>query len=292
VYTNGADPRGDEVKRIAVWNYFTRISIAWLLTCTPTLGEDNNNLPLVPLPSVVDYTRGAGWGVALGAAAGYGTAYAGSDEYGFGIGLAGAIQWRTGNHLFSLEDLSLGWTSRIKDVWLVHLDASYGGGRESGDSDDGRLDGLEDRDDHLVGVVAIKRSLGSEWRNWIGGNVVAGDSDFGMQGRIAAGHRFGSKLDGTGTEVIVFSTFGNSHSNNRDFGVMASESMTSGLPETNLDGGFRSIGLSLIDRRYLTEHIQFTAQGGIQLYSSDIQDSPIARQNYGAGIGLSLVYQF
>jgi outer membrane scaffolding protein for murein synthesis (MipA/OmpV family) len=180
----------------------------------------------------------------------------------------------------------------VKDVWLVGLAASIVGGRESGDSDEGRLDGLEDRNNSLVGVVAVRRSLGSEWRNWIGGNVEAGNSDFGVGGSIAAGHRFGSKLDGTGTEVIVFSTFGNSHSINRDFGVTASEATTSGLPETNLDGGFRSIGLILIDRRYLTEHIQFTAQGGIQLYSSDIQDSPIARQDYGAGIGLSLVYHF
>ena len=85
--------------RITALNYFAQVSVVWLLTCTSALGEDNNNLPLIPLPSVVDYTRGSGWGAALGAAVGYGNAYAGSDEYEFGISPVGAIQWRTGNHL-------------------------------------------------------------------------------------------------------------------------------------------------------------------------------------------------
>jgi outer membrane scaffolding protein for murein synthesis (MipA/OmpV family) len=282
------------MNKFFAWNYYIKLSVAWLLTCTPALGEDNNNLSLVPLPSVADYTRGAGWGAALGAGIGYGTVYAGSDEYEFEYGPTGAIQWRTGNHLFSLdlEDVSLGWTSRMKDVWLVHLDARYVRGRRSSDSDDGRLDGLENRDDEPIGVVTVRRSLDSEWRNWIRASMAAGNSDFGMQGVIAAGHRFGSKSDGSGTEVTIFSTFGNSDFINRNFGVTASEAAASGLPETDLDGGYRSVGLALIGRRYLTEHIQITAKGRIEFYSSDIQDSPIAREDYGTGVELSAMYHF
>ena len=59
--------------------------------------------PLFPLPFTPDFTRGSGWGVALGLGVEYENAYAGSDEYEFELDPAGAIQWRTGNHLFSWE---------------------------------------------------------------------------------------------------------------------------------------------------------------------------------------------
>ncbi|MFO7684925.1 MAG: hypothetical protein R6V60_02440, partial [Desulfobacterales bacterium] len=70
---------------------------------------ENDELPLVPLPSVFDFTRGAGWGIALGVGVEYGNAYDGSDEYEFEIEPAGAIQYRTGNHLFFWEGIEAGW---------------------------------------------------------------------------------------------------------------------------------------------------------------------------------------
>ena len=79
---------------------------------------------------------------------------------------------------------------------------------------------------------------------------------------------------------------------NRDFGVTEEESITSGLPATDLSGGYRSVGLALVDRRYLTKHIQIITQGGFEYYSSDIRDSPIAREDYEVEVGISAVYQF
>jgi outer membrane scaffolding protein for murein synthesis (MipA/OmpV family) len=267
-------------------------TIVMLMTGAAQLQADESGLPLVPLPSVFDFTRGEGWGVALGAGVEYETAYDGSDEYELEIDPFGAIQWRTGNHLFFWEGMELGWRSRMADVWLVQLAARYEGGREADDSDDGRLDGLEDRDDELVGVIEVRRSLDDEWRNWVAARVMAGGSDIGILGVLAAGHRFGRNLDGTGTEVIFFLTFGDSDFINRDFGITAAESATSGLAETDLDGGYRSTGINLIDRRYLTDHIHIVTQAGIELYSSDIQDSPIAREDYEAELGVAIVYHF
>jgi outer membrane scaffolding protein for murein synthesis (MipA/OmpV family) len=247
---------------------------------------------LVPLPSLPDFTRGEGWGVALGVGFEYENAYDGSDEYEFEIDPAGAVQWRSGNHLFFWEGMELGWRSRMADLWLVQAAARYEGGREEDDSDDDRLDGLEDQDDQLVGVIEVRRSLDDEWRNWVAARIMAGDSNFGLLGVAAIGHRFGSKRDGTGTEAFLFTTFGTSDFINRDFGVTQAESVTSGLPATDLDGGYRSTGISLIDRRYITDHIQIAVQGGFELYSNDIQDSPIAREDYEIEIGVSLVYHF
>ena len=263
-----------------------------LLIAGHAIAQGENELPLVPLPSVFDFTRGGGWGVALGVGVEYETAYDGSDEYEFEIDPAGAIQWRTGNHLFFWEGMELGWRGRLADVWLVQAGARYEDGLEPDDSEDGHLDGFEERDSHLVGFLEVRRAFGQDWRNWICARAMGGETDFGWLGVLAAGHRFGDRLDGTGTEMFIFSTFGTDDFITKDFGVTAADSVASGLPETELDGGYRSTGVTLIDRRYLTRNIHLIAQAGAELYSNDIQDSPVAREDYEIEVGLSIIYQF
>lgn len=271
--------------------HLTSIAVLLLASAIP-VKADGTDQALFPLPSVLDFTRGEGWGVALGAGVEYETAYDGSDEYEFELEPAGAVQWRTGDHLFFWEGIELGWRSRVADLWLVQLAARNEGGRSRDDSDDGKLDGLQDQDDHIVGVVEVRRGFGTEWRNWIGGRVMAGESDFGRLGVLAAGHRFGSRRDGTGTEVFLFTTFGSSTFINKDFGVTPEESLTSGLPATSLDSGYRSAGLTLVDRRNLTNHFHLITQAGMEYYSSDVQNSPVSQQDYEVELSVSLLYRF
>ena len=254
--------------------------------------QDKEVVALVPLPSVFDFTRGGGWGVALGAGVEYEAAYDGSDEYEVELDPAGAVQWRTGNHLLFWEGMELGWRGRLAEVWLVQSGARFEDGLEPDDSEDGALDGIEERDSHVVGFLETRRSFGDDWRNWIGGRVMGGESGFGWLGVLAAGHRFGDQLDGSGTEVYVFSTFGTDDFINKDFGVTAEDAESSGLAETELDGGYRSTGINLIHRRYITDHIHVIAAAEAELYSGDIGDSPIARDDYEAGLELSVVWHF
>ncbi|XKH61616.1 MipA/OmpV family protein [Halomonas sediminis] len=248
--------------------------------------------PLFPLPFTPDFTRGSGWGIALGLGVEYETAYAGSDEYEFELDPAGAIQWRKRNHLFSWEGLELSWTTRQKDQWYIQVDLGFDGEREEGDSDDGRLDGLDERDDEFTGTGEVRYAFDGEWRNYIGTRISMGDSDFGALGFLLAGHRFGSQQDGSGTETIVYVKFGDSNNLNREFGVSPSEATTSGLAETDLDSGYRSTGLRLVDRRYLSEHIQIVSGLELEYYSSDVRDSPIAREDFAAEVELAMVYHF
>ncbi len=60
-------------------------TVAAMLISGQVLAQDQDGLPLVPLPSIFDFTGGSGWGVALGVGAEYETAYDGSDEYEFGL---------------------------------------------------------------------------------------------------------------------------------------------------------------------------------------------------------------
>jgi outer membrane scaffolding protein for murein synthesis (MipA/OmpV family) len=269
------------------------LSAALLCLCAalPAAAADEP-AALVPLPSVLDFTGGEGWGVALGAGVEYEAAYDGSDEYETELEPAGAVQWRRGNQMIFWEGIELGWRGLVSPDWLLQAGARYEDGLDPDDSDDGRLDGIEERDSHVVGFFEARRAFGDNWRNWLGARVMGGPSDFGWLGVLAAGHRFGDRLDGTGTEVFLFTTFGTSDFINKDFGVSAKDSAGSGLPETDLDGGYRSVGLTLVDRRYLTEHLHLVTQAGAELYSSDIQDSPIAREDYEYEVGVSLVWRF
>jgi outer membrane scaffolding protein for murein synthesis (MipA/OmpV family) len=246
----------------------------------------------VPLPSVLDFTGGDGWGVALGVSAEYESAYDGADETELEVEPAGAVHYRKGDHLFFWEGFELGWRGRLADVWLVQAGIRNEGGLEPDDSEDGNLDGILPRDSHVVGFLEVRRAVGEEWRNWVAARVMGGPSDFGVLGVLAAGRRFGDQVDGTGTELYGFMTFGTDKFINKDFGVTAADAVGSGLPVTTLSGGYRSTGVQLVHRRHLTRKLHAIAQAGVEFYSSDIGDSPIARKDTEFEVSLALVWRF
>jgi outer membrane scaffolding protein for murein synthesis (MipA/OmpV family) len=268
------------------------LGVTSLFAGGPAVGGQPAEEALVPLPSVLDFTRGDGFGVALGAGVEYENAYDGADEREFEVEPAGAVHYRTGDHLFFWEGFELGWRGRLADRWLVQAGARYEDGLEPDDSEDGNLDGIEPRDSHVVGFLEVRRGLGEDWRHWVAARVMGGPSDFGWQGVVAAGHRFGEQLDGTGTEIYAFLTFGTDDFINKDFGVTADDAAVSGLAETTLDGGYRSTGVQLVHRRYLARRLHANAQAGVEFYSSDIADSPIARQDHEYELSLSVVWHF
>lgn len=261
-------------------------------TDDPRAARAEDEAPLFPLPFTPDFTRGGGWGFALGLGVEFENAYAGSDEYEFEVDPAVAIQWRKGNHLFSWEGLELSWTTRPADQWYFQVDLGLDGEREDSDSDDGRLDGLEDRDDEFTGTAEVRYAFDSEWRNYVGTRISAGDSDFGAVGFLFAGHRFGARHDGGGTEAFLFATFANSNNLNREFGVSPSESAASGLAPTDLRSGFRSAGLRLVDRRLVTDYMQVVTGFEFQHFGTKVQSSPIAREDYALELELAVVFHF
>lgn len=246
---------------------------------------------LVPLPSVDDFTRGEdGWGVGLGLGVEYESAYEGSDEFGFEVEPAGAVQWRRGNDVFYWAGEALGWRGLRADRWLLEAVVAFDEGREEGDSDDGRLDGLGDQDEDTQLVLQARRSLDADWRYWLVGRVVTGDG--GNLGLFGLGYRFGQQNDGSGSEINLVGVFHDSERANRDFGITASQAAASGLAQTNLDGGFRSLGLNYNYRYWLNENWQLFGEALYERFSSDIRRSPIARSDYEAEVSVGLIYVF
>ncbi|MBY5922066.1 MipA/OmpV family protein [Ferrimonas balearica] len=246
---------------------------------------------LVPLPSVDDFTRGEnGWALGLGLGVEYEAAYEGSDEYDFEVDLAGAVQWRRGDNIFYWAGETLGWRGLRSEIWLLDAAVGFDEGREESDSDDGHLDGLGDGDEGVEFVLQARRAFDVDWRYWLDGRVVAGEN--GTLGLLAVGRRFGDQTDGTGHEIAIAAVFHDSDYANKDFGINAEQSAASGLDETNLGGGFRSIGLNYHYRQYIAEKWQIFGEVVYEHYSSDIQDSPIARSNYEAEVGIGFIYVF
>ena len=262
-----------------------------MLGSSQTVLAQDQEVALVPLPSVDDFTRGEdGWGFGLGLGVEYESAYEGSDEFGFEVEPAGAVQWRRGNDVFYWAGQALGWRGLRADTWLLEAVVAFDEGREEGDSDDGRLDGLGDADEETELVLQARRALGADWRYWLVGRVVTGGS--GNLGLFGAGYRFGDRVDGTGSEINLVGVFHDSDRANRDFGITAVQSAASGLDETRLGSGFRSFGVNYNYRHHIGENWQVFGEALYERFGSDVQDSPIARSNYEAEVSVGLVYVF
>ena len=256
-----------------------------LTLCAPA-GAD----VLFPMPSVPDVTDGDGWAFSIGGGFEYEAEYDGSDEYGAEAEPAFVIQRRSGNQVWFLEGQELGWRGLYADKWMLQGGLRFEGGREESESP--ALAGLGDVDDELMGMIEVRRALGDDWTNWAAARLMAGGSDIGTLGVVAAGHTFGANERGMGIDVFAFATFGSSEFVNRDFGITALQSANSGLPVTEIDGGYRSFGIQAVGRWRFGDSWQLQAEAGYEQYNSDIADSPIALDDYESEIGLTVIYRF
>ena len=246
---------------------------------------------LVPLPSLEDFSNGEdGWSVGLGLGVEYESAYEGADEFGVEVDPAGAVQWRSGDNIFFWAGEALGWRGLRSDIWLLQAAVSFDEGREEADSDDGRLDGLGDGEEGVELVLQARRAFSADWRYWLDARVVTGDN--GNLGLFGFGRRFGEQNDGTGSEIAVVLVYHDSERANTDFGISAAQAAASGLSETNLSAGLRSAALHYNYRNYLNENWQLFVEALYEHYSSDVADSPIARNNYEAELGVGVIYLF
>ena len=200
------------------------------------------------------------------------------------------MQWRRGNDIVYFAGEALGWRGLRADKWLFDAAVAFDEGREEGDSDDGRLDGLGDSEEGTEFVLQVRRAFDADWRYWLDGRVVTGDS--GLLGLFGMGRRFGDRSDGSGSEIGIVAVYHDSDRANRDFGVNAAQSMASGLAETNLSGGFRSVGINYTYRSIINANWQIFGEVLYEHFSSDVRRSPIAREDFEAEVGIGFIYMF
>jgi MipA family protein len=273
-----------------------KLAALLLIPCLPglmaqTASAQQEKTALVPLPSLDDFTRGEdGWAFGLGLGIEYETAYEGSDEFGLEVDPAGAIQWRKGDNIFFFAGEAIGWRGLRADVWLLEAIVGFDEGREESDSKKGHLNGLGDNDEGFEVVLQARRAFGADWRYWLVSRVVSGDN--GNLGLFGAGRRFGDKLDGSGSEINVVAVFHDKQFANKDFGITASQAITSGLNETSMGAGFRSLGVNYNYRHFINKNWQIFGEALYEYYGSKVRASPIARSNYEAEVGVGFIYMF
>ncbi len=276
-----------EMKRLIGFALVAFVNVFFVQTA---IGQDSQTA-LVPLPSIDDFTRGEdGWAFGLGLSVEYEAAYEGSDEFEFEVDPAGAVQWRDGDNIYYWAGEALGWRGLRSETWFFDAAVAFDEGREESDSDDGRLDGLGDSDETTELVLQARRAFNPDWRYWLDGRLTT--SDDGSLALFSVGRRFGEQTDGTGQELSLALVFHDSDYANRDFGISSQQSTDSGLDETDLDGGFRSIGVNYTLRYFVSENWQILGEAVYEHYSSDVRDSPIARSDYEAEVGVGVVYVF
>ncbi|MDO6707599.1 MipA/OmpV family protein [Photobacterium sp. 1_MG-2023] len=266
------------------------VALLGALSCFGSVNAAETRTPLAPLPSLDDFTDGDGWGVGLGLSIEYESAYEGSDEFELEVEPAVGVQWRTGDHLFYWSGLAIGWRTLVKDNWLVQTALGYEEGREEGDSEDGRLDGLGESDSGGTLLLETRYALAEDWRYFLDGRVLTGE--IGTLGIFGAGTCLACQPNGTGWELGAVVTFHDGKLANRDFGINTQQSINSGLPETDVDSGYRSTGVNVNYRNYLNENWQVFGEALYEVYGSDVSDSPISRNNYEAEIGVGFIYVF
>lgn len=257
----------------------------------PAVSAQEQSEVVVPLPSVDDFSQGQdGWSFGLGLAIEYETAYEGSDEFEFEAQPAGGVQWRSGNTTFFFAGEALGWRGRPADAWFLQAVVGFDEGREEGDSDEGYLNGLGDQDEGAEVVFEARRTFATDWRYWLVSRVVAGSD--GNLGLFGVGRRFGEQNDGSGSEVNLVAVFHDSDYANKGFGINSQQAMASGYNEYELSSGLRSYGINYNYRYYLDENWQIFGEALYEYFSSDVRDSPIARSDYEAEIGIGFIYVF
>lgn len=258
---------------------------------TNTARAQENNAALVPLPSIDDFSRGKdGFSLGLGFGVEYETAYEGSDEFAWEIQPAGGLQWRHGDNTLFFAGEALGWRGVRADTWLFEALVGFDEGRQESDSDDGRLAGLGDQDEGAELALQARRAFDADWRYWLVSRVVTGDN--GNLGLFGLGRRFGEQIDGTGSELNVVAVVHDSEYANTGFGIDAGQAAASGLDQTKLGGGLRSIGIDYNYRHHINEHWQIRGEALFEYFDREVRDSPIARSNYESEIGIGFIYLF
>jgi outer membrane scaffolding protein for murein synthesis (MipA/OmpV family) len=79
---------------------------------------------------------------------------------------------------------------------------------------------------------------------------------------------------------------------NNFFGVSDTDAALSGLESIDLEGGYRSTGLSLIYRENISENMQVVASTGVESYSRDIDKSELVTDALETNSELSLLWMF
>ncbi|MGR6874725.1 MipA/OmpV family protein [Pseudomonas sp. HK3] len=223
--------------------------------------------------------------------------YRGAKHYQMSLKPEGAVQWRKGDHVlfwegFDINYTELGLRSLIQTKWLMEVGARHEIVIPSSRSEQADIINLPHRGSHILGFVDTKHGIDDRWGNWVSARLLMGSNLYGWQAKVSVGHAFSGHTDNTGTDIVMFSTFADKNNINNYFGVSTSDGVASGLTPIDLDGGYRSSGLTITYRDNMSARIQVTAKAGIEYYSDEISKSDLVGSDTETHAELSVIWVF
>lgn len=226
------------------------------------------------------------WAVSVGAGAGYGPKYEGSDNYEFGALPYFDVQYEDG--LFFAGMQGIGSYPIREDDYKLGAALSYTAGREESD-DRQNLRGMGDVDDSVTASALAEYTVGPV--------TLSGDVTTALSGDY--GTTIGLNM-GTGApvaeDVMVFASLGTTWADDthmeHNFGVNARQSTNSGYRAHSAESGFKDVNAS-IGMNY-----SFAPQWGLNAtlagsyLMGDAADSPITKEEFNPSAFVAVSYTF
>jgi outer membrane protein len=245
------------------------------------------------MPSLLNFACKKGWALPLGVGAEYEGKSDASKNYEAEFEPIAMLHFSTESTQFFIEGVENGVRHFASDNFLFSLAVRFEHGRKESD-DPSFLKGLGDIEDELMGVAEARYSLIGDYGTWIGGRSMVGDNDIGQLHIAVVGlgvPRMSKKFD---FELLLWSTWASSAFLNRDFGVTASQSQSSGYEQYSAKSGHRALGAGLFTRIDMTERWKALSEINYESYNSRFDNSPIVKKgrNSEYEANISIVYVF
>jgi outer membrane scaffolding protein for murein synthesis (MipA/OmpV family) len=210
-------------------------------------------------------------------------AYFGSDDYEVGPDLAARIDYFRFPNGFEYGSSR---TVGFRTGWGVQGSFRYLGERDSDDHD--QIEGL----DNVPWAAEAGLGVGYEQRNW----RVFTDVRYGFVGHNAWVGEVGADGIAYPVEGLTLTLgprleFGDDRFASTYFGISAQESVDSGLPQFQADGGVLGAGLELGARYLFNERWGVEGAAGWQRLMNDAADSPVtetgSEDQYSVRVGIT-----
>lgn len=231
-------------------------------------------------------TSSENWSVTVGAGAGFGPAYEGSDKTEFSP--VPVVDARYKDGLFFVGTQGIGTTPINTEDGSLSFAVGYGGGRDEKD-DRKNLRGMGDIDSSALGIVSGEYNIGHVT---LGASVQSGlGGDYGTTGdfSIGSGYPVTEKFMISGDVHTAWAS--GDHMENY-FGVSQKQSTASGKKRFDAGSGFKSYGASLGANYQISDNWAAFADVSVDQLTGDAADSPISVEDTQVGGFIGVGYSF
>ncbi|KLN62445.1 hypothetical protein WH96_02790 [Kiloniella spongiae] len=237
--------------------------------------------------SVVDAAL-SDWDFTIGAGAGVGPDYEGSDDYDVGAMPILEASWRDDTFFISV-DRGIGATLLRSEHFSGGISLNYDGGRD--EDDNSALKGLGDVDDGLEGTAFAEIDLGMYALELDVTQDLSGE-DKGLLASFSAEYRhsfFDERLWISAGPSVSWASEDYMQSY---FGVNSKQASRSKYNQHDADAGFKDVGLNLNAIYSFDENWAMTGSLGYARLLGDAADSPFVESKNQFFSGLAITYHF